>query len=66
MSKSVFCVVARLPHRLKSTLFEIFSHSAGPFGAAPFEKISNNVAFEANNALSRENETKVVKINHSD
>ena len=30
---------------LKSTLFEIFSHSTGPFGAAPFEKISNNVGF---------------------
>ena len=26
---------------IRSTLFEIFSHSAGPFGAAPFEKISN-------------------------
>ena len=30
---------ARLPQRLKSTFFDIFSHSAGPFGATPFEKI---------------------------
>ena len=31
-------VVARLPQRLKSTVFEIFSHSGGSFGAAPLEK----------------------------
>ena len=61
--KNVFWVVAQLPQRLKSTLFEIFSHSAGPFVAAPFEKVTNNV--EANSALSRENETKIVKITHS-
>ena len=63
---SIMCiqVVARLP-----------LHSAGPFGAAPFEIISKNVdfslsktlilAFEANSALPRENETKIVKITHS-
>ena len=70
MSKMCFgiWVVARLPQRLKSTLFEIFSHSADLFGDAPFKKISNNMDFslEANSALSRENETKIVKITHSD
>ena len=62
-------MVARLPQRLKSTFFEIFSHSAGPFETAPFLKISKNpliLAFEANSALSRENETKIVKITHSE
>ena len=36
--------------------------------AAPFEKISKTLilAFEANSALSHENETKIVKITHSD
>ena len=59
-------LVARLPQRLKSTFFAIL-HSAGPFGAAPFEKIKKMLilAFEANSALSRENETKIVKITHS-
>ena len=38
-------VVARLPQRLKSTLFEIFSTLRVPFGHPPFEKISNNVDF---------------------
>ena len=67
MSKNVFWVVAQLPQTLKSTLFEIFSHSTGPFGAAPFEKFSINVdfSFEANSALSQENETEIVKITHS-
>ena len=48
--------------------FEIFSHSAGPFGAAPFEKFQKTLilAFEANRALSRENEIKIVKITHSE
>ena len=32
-------VVARLHQKLKSTLFEIFSHSAGPFGTALFKEI---------------------------
>ena len=45
MSKNVFWVVARLPQRLKSTLFEIFSILRVPFGHPPFEKISNNVDF---------------------
>ena len=38
-------VVARLPQRLKSTLFEIFSILQVPLGHPPFEKISNNVDF---------------------
>ena len=38
-------VVAKLPQRLKSTLFEIFSHYADPFVTAQFEKISKNVDF---------------------
>ena len=29
----------------KINVFEIFSHSTGPFGVAPFEKISKNVDF---------------------
>ena len=45
MSKKLFWVVARLPQRLKSTIFEIFSHSAGPFRAGPFEKIPKSVDF---------------------
>ena len=65
MSKNVHWVVAQLPQRLKSTFYENFSYSAGPFGAAPFEKISNKVDFslEANSTLY--NETKIVKITHS-
>ena len=38
------------------------------FGASPFEKISKKtliLVFEANSALSGENETKIVKITHS-
>ena len=67
MSKNVLCVVARLPQRLKSMLFEIFSHSSVPFGTAPFKKFQTTLilAFEANSALSRENETKIVIITHS-
>ena len=38
-------VVARLPQRLKSMLFEIFSSLRVPFGHPPFEKISNNIDF---------------------
>ena len=38
-------VVARLPQRLKSTLFEIFSILRVPFRHPPFKKISNNVDF---------------------
>ena len=67
--KKMLWVVARLPQRLKSKLFEIFSHSSGPFGAASFEKFQATLilAFEGNSALSREieNETKSVKITHS-
>ena len=67
MSKNMFWVIARLPQRLKSMWFEIFSHSAGHFEAAPFEKFQTTLilAFEANSALSRENETKIVNITHS-
>ena len=38
-------VVARLPQRLKSTLFEIFSNGGCPKGTRSVEKISNNVDF---------------------
>ena len=66
---SIMCiqVVARLPQRLKSTFFEIFPYSAGSFGATPFKKCQKTLilAFEANGALSCENETKIVKITHS-
>ena len=44
MSKNVFWVVARLPQRLKSILFEIFSHSAQK-GALHSKENSNNVDF---------------------
>ena len=62
---------------LKSTFFEIFLNGAGPFEAAPCKIFSKNVdlilafqkglilAFEANSALSCENETKNAKIMHS-
>ena len=43
--KKLFWVFARLSQRLKSMLFEIFSHTAGPFRVALFEKISKNVDF---------------------
>ena len=57
-------MVAQLPQRLKSTFLKKFLHSDGPFEATPFEKILI-LAFEANSALSHENETKIVKITHS-
>ena len=67
MFKNVLWVVARLPQRLKSMLFEIFSHSAGPWGPLCLKEFQTTwiLAFEANSALSRENETKIVKITHS-
>ena len=37
--------VARLPQRLKSTLFEIFSNGGCPKGTRSVENISNNVDF---------------------
>ena len=53
MSKNVFFVVAWLPQRLKSTLFEIFYHSTGPFWGRQY-------------IVPRgENETKIVKITHN-
>ena len=60
-------VVARLPQRLKSTLFEIFSHSGYPSGTLRSKKFQTTLilAFEANSALSHKNETKIVKITHS-
>ena len=38
-------VVARLPQKLKSMLFEIFSTLRVPFGHPSFEKNSNNIDF---------------------
>ena len=38
-------VIAWLPQRLKSMLFEIFSTLRVPFEHPPFEKISNNIDF---------------------
>ena len=69
MSKNGFWVIARLPQRLKSTLlFENFSHSSGPFGLLRSKKFQTMLilALEANSALSHKNETKIVKITHSD
>ena len=67
ISKKLFWVVARLSQRLKSTLFEIFSHSAGPERPLRLKIFQTTLilAFEANSALSRENETKIGKITHS-
>ena len=53
VKKCALAVVARLPQRLKSTFFEIFQKPL-------------ILAFEANSALSLKNETKIVKITHSD
>ena len=46
---------------------KFFLHSVGPFGAVLFEKFQKTLilAFESDSALSRENETKIVKITHS-
>ena len=61
--------VARLPQRLKSMLFEIFSHSEypSPSGTLCSKKFQTTLilAFEANSALSHKNETKIVTITHS-
>ena len=61
-------VVARLPQRLKSTWFEILFTLWYPSGTLRSKKFQTTLilAFEANSALSRENETKIVKITHSD
>ena len=70
MSKNVLWVVARSPERLKSTCFEIFSHSASPFPSGPLGSKKSQktliLAFEANSALSHENESKIVKITNSE
>ena len=60
MSNNVFWVVARLPQRLNLMFFEIFT-------SLRWNKFKKTLilAFEANSALSRENETKIVKITHS-
>ena len=62
-------MVARLPQRLKSTLrcLKFFLHSGYPSGTLRSKKFQTTLilAFEANSALSRENETKIVKITHS-
>ena len=49
MSKNVFCVVARLSQRLKSMLFESFSHSDDPFRPLRSKKFQTTLilAFEA-------------------
>ena len=46
----------------------IFFLSSGRFEAAPFEKFQKTLilAFEANSALSPENDTKIVQTAHSD
>ena len=67
-------VVAWLPQRLKSTLFEIFSNGGCPKGTRSVEKISNNVDFSlwGNRATTWEylltfsSETKIMKIRHSE
>ena len=64
MSKNGLWVVARLPQRLKSTFFEIFSDTFRGRSVKKFQK-KLILVFEANSALSRENETKIVKITHS-
>ena len=71
MSKNVFWVVARLPQRLKSTFFEIFSSLYWPILGRSVRKNFKKtliLAFEANSAtaLSCVNETKIVKITHSE
>ena len=66
-------MVARLPQRLKSTLFEIFSNGGCPKGTRSVEKISNNIDFSlwGNRATTWEyfltfsSETKIMKIRHS-
>ena len=57
-----------LPQRLKSMLFEIFSHSFGPFRTSPFKFFFIKtliLVFEENSALSHKNEIKIVNITHS-
>ena len=48
ISKMCFKVIARLPQRLKSTVFEIFFlYSRPPLENPPLEKISKNVDFSS-------------------
>ena len=62
-----FWEVARLPQRLKSMLFENFLTPLVPSGPLRLKKFQTMLilAFEANSALSCENEIKIVKITHS-
>ena len=62
-------MVAQLPQRLKSTFFEKkFSLRFPPSGLLHSKKFQKTLilAFVANSALSRQNETKIVKITHSE
>ena len=63
-SKNMFWVVARLPQRLKSMFFEIFSNGAAQ--QSKFFQKTLILVSEANSALSCENETKIVKITYSE
>ena len=67
--KMCFGWLLEIPRRLKSTLFEIFCFTppapSGSLHSKNFQKILI-LAFEANSALSRENEAKIVKITQSD
>ena len=67
MSKNVFWVVAELPQRLKSTFLKFFLTPLAPSRPlrSKFFPKTLILAFEANSALSRENETEIVKITHS-
>ena len=64
----------RLPQRLRSMLFEIFSNGRCPKGTRSVEKISNNVDFSlwGNRAITWEyfltfsSETRIMKIRHSE
>ena len=60
--KNVFWVVARTRQRLKSMFFKI---KISPPLRPHFIRKTLILAFEANSALSRENETKIGKITHS-
>ena len=67
MSKNVFWVVARFPQTLKSTFLKFFLTPLAPSERLRSKKFQTTLilAFEANGALSHENETKIVKIIHS-
>ena len=62
ISKNVFWVVSRLPQRRKKNLTPLV-----PLEPLRLKKFQQTLilTFEANHTLSRENETKIVKITHS-